>query len=93
MTTKGVDHRAKLTRINKIEGQVRGIRKMIEDEKYCVDILTQFKAVRSALKSLELAILEDHMNHCLLDAMEMGSKKAAKDKIEEVLDILKRATK
>ena len=90
---KGTDHRAKLSRMNKIEGQVRGIKKMIEEEKYCVEILTQFKAVRSALKSMEMAILEDHMNHCLMDALNSGSKKESKDKINEITDLLRKVVK
>ena len=89
----GADHKGQLTRVNKIEGQVRGIKKMIENEKYCVDILTQIKAARSALKSLELSVLEGHLNHCLLSAIEADSKKDALDKVDEILDLLKKTSK
>lgn len=89
----GTDHKAHLNRVNKIEGQVRGIKKMIEDEKYCVDILTQIKAVRSAMKSLEFSILEGHLNHCLLSAIESESKKDGLVKVAEILDLLKKTSK
>ncbi len=90
---KGTCHKNQLTRINKIEGQVRGIKKMVESEKYCVDILTQIKAIRSALKSLELSILEGHMSHCIMDAMKSGSDKDMQDKIDEVMTLLKKTSK
>ena len=89
----GADHKAQLTRVNKIEGQVRGVKKMIEEEKYCVDILTQIKAARSALKSLELSVLEGHLNHCLMSAVESNSKKDALEKVDEILDLLKKTSK
>lgn len=89
----GADHKKLLTRVNKVEGQVRGIKKMIESEKYCIDILTQIKAVRSALKGIELQVLEGHMNHCLVSAIESGSKKEVSSKVNEVLEILKKASK
>lgn len=90
---KYADHTNEIKRINRIEGQVRGIKKMVEDGKYCVDILTQVKAARSALKSLEINILEAHANHCLIKAMESGSKKDVKDKIDEIMELLKRTNK
>tara|TARA_R110002072_G_scaffold64203_2_gene159164 strand:+ start:3403 stop:3696 length:294 start_codon:yes stop_codon:yes gene_type:complete len=90
---QGADHKSQLTRVNKIEGQVRGVKKMIEDEKYCVDILTQIKAARSALKSLELSVLEGHLNHCLIAAVESGSKSDALEKVDEILDLLKKTSK
>ena len=66
---------------------------MIEEEQYCVDILTQIKAARSALKSLELEILENHAHHCLLGAVSSGSSKAAQEKVDEILDLIKRSSK
>lgn len=91
--TKGADHRNQLARVNRIEGQVRGVKKMIEDGEYCVDILTQIKAIRSALKSLELQILEGHAQHCLLNAIESGSQKQVKEKIDEIMDLITRSSK
>ncbi|MBK24565.1 MAG: transcriptional regulator [Halobacteriovorax sp.] len=93
MSKKGADHKANLTRVNRVEGQVRGIGKMIEEEKYCIDILTQIKAVRSALKSLELEVLESHLNCCLKNAVESGSKEDMNEKIEEILTVVKRVSK
>ena len=78
MTRKGTDHTSHLPRIKKIEGQVRGISKMIEEERYCIDILTQFKAVRSALKSLESKILEEHLSHCVHEVVTNGNAKDSK---------------
>jgi len=66
---------------------------MVEDGKYCVDILTQIKATRSALKSLEHKILENHFGHCVHLAISSGSKKAANQKISEILELLKKSSK
>lgn len=90
---KGADHKKQLTRINRIEGQVRGIKNMIEEEKYCVDILTQIKAIRSALKGLELEILDTHAHHCLMGAISSGSDKKAREKVEEILDLVKKSSR
>ncbi len=91
--TNHADHRNHLTRVNRIEGQIRGIKTMIEEEKYCVDILTQIKAARSALKSLELQILEGHAEHCLKGALSSGNEKAAKEKVAEILELIKKSSK
>ena len=93
MEKKGTSHKASLSRVNRIEGQVRGIGKMIEEEKYCIDILTQVKAVRSALKSLELEVLESHLNCCLKKAIEAGAKDDLNEKVEEILTVIKRVSK
>lgn len=90
---KGADHKSQISRVNRIEGQVRGVKNMIDEGKYCVDILTQIKAIRSALKSLELQILVGHANHCLLNAVNSGSKKEAKEKINEVMELIKKSSK
>ena len=90
---QGADHKSQLARVNKIEGQVRGVKKMIEDEKYCVDILTQIKAARSALKFLELSVLEGHLNHCLIAAVESKSKTDALEKVDEIRNLLKKTSK
>ena len=89
----GANHKALHTRVSKIEGQVRGIKKMIEEEKYCVDVLTQIKAARSALKSLELSVLEGHLNHCVMAAVESNSKSDAVEKIDEILELLRKSSK
>lgn len=89
----GADHRGQLSRVNRIEGQVRGIKNMIEDKKYCVDILVQIKAIRSALKGLELQILEGHANHCLKNAIEQGSQANTDKKLAEIMELIKQTSK
>ncbi len=91
--SKHPDHKATLTRVNRIEGQVRGIKNMIEDGKYCVDILTQIKSIRSALKSLEHVILESHLNSCVMKAIKSGSEKDSEEKISEIMELLKKSAK
>ncbi|MGK0367722.1 MAG: DNA-binding FrmR family transcriptional regulator [Thermoproteota archaeon] len=86
-------HKNEIKRINRIEGQIRGIKNMVQEGQYCVDILTQVKAARSALKSLELNILESHANHCLINAMKSGSESESKEKINEIMLLLKRSSK
>ena len=87
------DHRDEIPRINRIEGQVRGIKKMVDEQKYCLEILTQIKAARSALKSLELIVLENHIGHCLVNAAKSGSEKEINEKINEVMELLKKSSK
>ena len=65
-------------RLRRIEGQVRGIAKMIDDEKYCIDILTQVSAVNSALQSVALGLLSEHLNHCVSHAVAEGGEEADK---------------
>lgn len=90
---KGANHKALITRISRIEGQVRGLKNMVEEQKYCIDILTQIKAARCALKGLELQILQGHANHCLLNAIDSGSKDDAQDKIDEIMELLLKSSK
>jgi len=63
-----------LKRLRRAEGQVRGIAKMVEDDKYCIDILTQVSAATKALQSVALGLLDDHMSHCVVDAARTGGK-------------------
>jgi DNA-binding FrmR family transcriptional regulator len=93
MKNNAADHKPLLTRVNRIEGQIKGIKKMINDGNYCIDILTQTKAIRSALKGLELKILEGHVEHCLLNAVKTGSEKEIQIKIEEIMDLIKKSNK
>jgi len=65
-------------RLRRIEGQVRGIAKMIDDDKYCIDILTQISAVNSALQSVALGLLDEHLHHCVSDAVAAGGEEGAK---------------
>ncbi len=79
-----------LPRINRTAGQINGIKKMIEDRRYCVDILTQLKAARSSLYSLEMEILKDHISHCVNETFASNDHNEKTQKIEEILQILKR---
>ena len=90
---KGAPHGTQLHRINRIEGQVRGIKKMVEDERYCLDILTQIKAVKSALTSVETNIVEDHLNHCVSHAVSERDEKKTREIMNEIKSLLKSSTK
>ena len=81
------DHTPQLKRINRMIGQLGGIKKMIEDEVYCPEILIQTKAVSSALRSLETTLLEGHLNGCVTEALESG--KESEEKIDELLQIFR----
>ena len=63
-------------RLRRVEGQIRGIAKMIDEDKYCIDILTQVSAVNSALQSVALGLLEEHLNHCVTNAVSAGGEEA-----------------
>ncbi|MBD2761870.1 metal-sensitive transcriptional regulator [Kocuria sp. cx-116] len=78
-----------LTRLKRIEGQARGIHRMVDEEQYCIDILTQISAVTSALRNVGLGLLDDHMKHCVLDAAQLGGE-AADAKIQEASDAIAR---
>jgi CsoR family transcriptional regulator, copper-sensing transcriptional repressor len=81
-----------LNRLRRIEGQVRGLRKMIEEDKYCIDILTQVSAATRALQSVALGLLEDHLGHCVTQAAAEGGDVAAV-KVREASDAIARLVK
>jgi DNA-binding FrmR family transcriptional regulator len=81
---------AVVKRLHRIEGQVRGIERMVEDDRYCIDILTQIAAVNTALESLAYRLLEDHTRHCVRDALASGDGGAAQAKAEELLAAVQR---
>ena len=76
---KGACHLSHVTRLNRIEGQVKGVSRMIEEQRYCVDILQQIKSIKSALVSVELAIIDGHLNHCVHDAVKNEGPDRARD--------------
>jgi DNA-binding FrmR family transcriptional regulator len=78
-------------RLNRIEGQVRGITRMVEDDRYCIDIVTQIAAVRAALRRLEEEVLRDHVAHCVEHAIASGNKADQRRKIEELMNVVGRA--
>ena len=81
-------HKKELSSVRRIEGQLRGIAKMIEEEKYCVDILNQIKAVRKSIASVEGKILKTHLEECVKDALK--GEKEVESKVEEIIKVLKR---
>ena len=78
-------------RLSRIEGQVRGLSKMVEDERYCIDIVTQISAVRAALRRVEEEVLKDHVAHCVEHAIASGSKTDQREKIAELMAVIGRA--
>ena len=77
-------------RLNRIEGQVRGLAKMVEEDRYCIDIVTQISAARSALRRVEEEILKDHVAHCVEHAINSGNKADQRRKIVELMDVVGR---
>jgi DNA-binding FrmR family transcriptional regulator len=86
----GYDKAALTKRLHRIEGQVRGIERMVESDRYCIDILTQISAVNTALESLAFKLLDDHVNHCVADALASGDSTQAKEKSRELLEAVQR---
>ena len=86
-------HKEQLEFLRKIEGQIRGIQRMIEEEKYCVDILTQVHAVISALARIEDKILEKHFETCVTSAAQGKSAGDRKQKLDEVMQLIRRFRK
>ena len=83
-------HDETLHRLRRIAGQVQGIQRMIDERKYCIDILTQIQAARSALRAVELQILKKHVDHCVRDAFASGSPAEADRKMDELLRVMKK---
>jgi CsoR family transcriptional regulator, copper-sensing transcriptional repressor len=82
---------AMLKRLGRIEGQVRGLARMVEEDRYCIDIVTQISAVRAALRKVEEEVLRDHVGHCVEGAIASGNKTDQRRKIAELMDVLGRA--
>jgi DNA-binding FrmR family transcriptional regulator len=88
-TSKG----ARLKRLSRIEGQVRGLMRMVEEDRYCIDIVTQIAAVRAALRRVEEQVLHDHINHCVEHAIVSGNAAEQRRKIAELMEVLSRASR
>jgi DNA-binding FrmR family transcriptional regulator len=80
-----------LKRLSRIEGQVRGLARMVEEDRYCIDIVTQIAAVRAALRRAEEEILRDHVAHCVEDAIVTGNRADQRRKIAELMEVVTRA--
>ena len=85
-THKNPSHKHQIPRLNRAIGQLEGIKKMIEEQRYCPDIIIQLKAVRSAIKSVEMNILKTHLETCVTDSF--SDKEDAHQKIEEIINLL-----
>ena len=77
-------------RLSRIEGQVRGLTRMLEEDRYCIDVLTQIMAVRAALRKVEEEILRDHMAHCVEGAIAIGNANEQRRKVAELMDVMAR---
>ena len=87
------DKEALVKRLHRIEGQVRGVEKMVEDDRYCIDVLTQLAAADTALEGVALSILDDHVRHCVAHALTSGDEAEAQTKTQELLDAVRRFAK
>ena len=80
-----------LNRLSRIEGQVRGLSKMVDEDRYCIDIVTQISAVRAALRRVEEEVLKDHVSHCVEHAIASGDKSDQRQKISELMAVIGRS--
>jgi DNA-binding FrmR family transcriptional regulator len=80
--------KSQLARLSRIEGQVRGVARMVDEDRYCIDIINQVRAVRAALAKVEQDILHDHLQHCVAHAFHAGSEKDRQIKIDELIEVL-----
>ncbi len=90
MSNQMTTHESELVRLRRVEGQIRGVQKMIEEKRYCVDILTQLTSIVGAIKGVEENILERHLKGCVHISFTKGSKEDKSRKINEVIDVLKK---
>lgn len=84
------DRSGTINRLKRIEGQVRGLQRMVEEERYCIEILQQFQAVKAALARAESAVLKDHAAHCVADAIASGDAAEQRTKFSELVDLFER---
>jgi DNA-binding FrmR family transcriptional regulator len=82
-----------MKRLARIEGQVRGIARMVDEDRYCIDILTQLGAVDTALEAVAIKVLEEHVQHCVAGALASGDPKEANEKSRELLEAVQRFAK
>jgi len=91
--TASTGTKSKVQRLNRIAGQVRGVAQMIEDDRYCIDILHQISAIKSALAKVETQVLKDHAACCVAEAIASGNETEQREKFEELVDLLERNRK
>lgn len=80
-----------MKRLGRIEGQVRGLARMVEGDRYCIDVVTQISAVRAALRRVEEEVLADHVAHCVDHAIQSGDRREQRKKVAELMDVVRRA--
>ena len=90
MASYQTDKEKILGRLRRVEGQARGLQRMVEEDKYCVDIMTQVASVQAALEQVSLLLMEDHLKHCVTEAIQQGD---GSQKISELIDVLKHYSK
>ena len=83
-------HDEQLERLSKIEGQIKGVRRMIEERRYCIDIVGQMKAVEAALKQVQLGVIEKHIHHCVSESVRSQDPKHLEQKVEELVTVMAR---
>jgi len=93
MNGHSTTHTETLSRLSRIEGQIKGVKRMIEEGEYCIDIITQIQAARSALQSVSKLILEKHLKHCVSDALKAEHQDAIDEKLAEIMTVIKRMEK
>ena len=86
------NHEQQLQRLNRIEGQIKGIRKMIEERRYCIDILAQIRAVCGAMEQVQMGVLEKHLHHCVRESVESANPELFEDRVDEILMVLSKMT-
>ena len=88
---QGASHQLQIKQLNRIEGQVRGVTRMIEEKRYCIDILTQIKAIKSSLGSIESKIINEHINHCVHEAVNSKNARQTSIVLDEIRQLIKSA--
>ena len=83
-------HEKQISRINRVIGQLEGIKRMIEDKRYCVEIMSQLCAARNAIKTIELGVLETHIGHCVTEACCSGNDANKEERIREIINLLQK---
>lgn len=86
-----IDRTGVLNRLHRIEGQVRGVARMVEEDRYCIDVLTQLRAVKAALARVESLMLKDHLGHCIEGAIVSGDAQEQRKKAAELVELISRS--
>jgi DNA-binding FrmR family transcriptional regulator len=88
-----ITHTENMARLSRIEGQIKGVKRMIEEGEYCIDIITQIQAARAALQSVNKTILEKHLKHCVAASLAAKNEAETEQKLREIMAVIKRMEK